>query len=277
MILLACTRLGATTPYPGTAALLPVLGAALVIGAGCAAPSQGCGRVLALPPMRAIGRVSYSWYLWHWPVLVLAPALLGHPLGLAGRSGSGRWSPAGWPCSPCVSSRTRCDSPLPCAGRPGRSLALGGAATAVAVCVGVALLVVVPDPVGRGPAAAALTVTAAPPPTGHNIDAYDAAVQHAFAQVQAAVAASADLKAVPSNLDPPLADAAAERRPCSSTAACAILSKSDSLSARRATPPRRRRWPWSATRMPRCGARRSSRSPRSGTGGWRPWPRRPAH
>ena len=85
LILLACTQLSATTPYPGTAALLPMLGAALVIGAGCATPTQGCGRVLALPPMRAIGRVSYSWYLWHWPVLVLAPALLGHPLGLAGR------------------------------------------------------------------------------------------------------------------------------------------------------------------------------------------------
>ena len=85
VILLTCTRLGTTTPYPGTAALLPVLGAALVIGAGCAAPAQGVGRVLALPPMRAIGRVSYSWYLWHWPVLVLAAPLLGHPLGLAGR------------------------------------------------------------------------------------------------------------------------------------------------------------------------------------------------
>ncbi len=78
--------------------------------------------------------------------------------------------------------------------------------------MGVALLVVVPAPVGRGAPAAPLTVTAAPPPMGSNIDAYDAAVQHAFAQVQAAVAASADLKAVPSNLDPPLADAAAERK-----------------------------------------------------------------
>jgi hypothetical protein len=88
---------------------------------------------------------------------------------------------------------------------------LGGAVTAVAVCVGVALLVVVPPPVGRGPAAAALTVTAGPPPAGRNVDLYDAAVQHAFAQVQAAVATSADLKAVPSNLDPPLADASADK------------------------------------------------------------------
>jgi peptidoglycan/LPS O-acetylase OafA/YrhL len=85
LILLACTLFEPTTIYPGIAALLPVLGAALVIGAGCATPSQGCGRALGLPPMRAVGRVSYSWYLWHWPVLVLAPALLGHPLGLVGR------------------------------------------------------------------------------------------------------------------------------------------------------------------------------------------------
>jgi hypothetical protein len=42
---------------------------------------------------------------------------------------------------------------------------------------------------------------------GGNIDQYNAAVQHAFAQVQGAVAASASLDDVPSNLDPPLADA----------------------------------------------------------------------
>jgi hypothetical protein len=95
---------------------------------------------------------------------------------------------------------------------PLRSLALGGVATAVAVCVGVALLVGMPNPVGRGAPAAALTVTASPPLTGHNADAYNAAVQHVFAQVQAAVAASAELKAVPSNLVPPLAEAAAELR-----------------------------------------------------------------
>ena len=47
---------------------------------------------------------------------------------------------------------------------------------------------------------------------GGTIDQYNAAIQRAFAQVQAAVAASADLNDVPSNLDPPLADAAAEDR-----------------------------------------------------------------
>ena len=210
LILLACTRLSSTTLYPGLAALLPTVGAALVIGAGCAAPLQGCGRALGLSPMRAIGRVSYSWYLWHWPVLLLAPALLGHPLGLAARVAAALVSGG-----LAVLTLRFIENPLRFAvgvrRSPGRSLAVGGAATAIAVCMGLALLVVVPTPVGRGTPAAALNVTTTPVPTGSGMDAYDAAVQHAFTQVQAAVAASADLKAVPSNLDPPFADVEAEQ------------------------------------------------------------------
>jgi peptidoglycan/LPS O-acetylase OafA/YrhL len=206
VILLACTLLSTTTPYPGAAALWPVLGATLVIGAGCARPARGSGRVLGLSPMRAIGRVSYSWYLWHWPVLVLAPPLLGHPLGLAGRFAAVFVSGG-----LAVLTLHLIENPLRFAAAvrrsPLRSLALAGGATAVAVCVGVALLVWMPLPVGRGAPAPALTVNALPSPTGPNLDAYNAAVQHAFAQVQTAVAASADLKAVPSNLAPPLADA----------------------------------------------------------------------
>ena len=209
LIMLACTWLGPTTLYPGIAALLPVLGTSLVIGAGCAAPSQGCGRVLASSPMRAIGQVSYSWYLWHWPVLVLAPALLGHPLGLAARLAAAIVSGG-----LAVLTLRFIENPLRFAASvrqsANRSLLLGGAATATAACVGVVLLVVMPTPIGRGAPTAALTVTAARAPTGGNIDTYDAAVQHVFAQVQAAVAASVDLKAVPSNLNPPLADAPAE-------------------------------------------------------------------
>jgi peptidoglycan/LPS O-acetylase OafA/YrhL len=210
LILLACTWLSSTTPYPGVAALLPSVGAALVIGAGCALPVQGCGRVLGLSPMRAIGRISYSWYLWHWPVLLLAPGLLGHPLGLPGKVAAALLSGG-----LAVLTLRFIENPLRFADAvrrsPGRSLALGGAATAIAVCVGLALLVVVPTPVGRGAPAAAPTFTTASVPTGSEMAAYDAAVQHAFAQVQAAVAASVDLKAVPSNLDPPFANVEAEQ------------------------------------------------------------------
>jgi len=210
LILLACTQFRATTSYPGTAALLPTVGAVLVIGAGCAAPSTGCGFLLAVSPMGAIGRVSYSWYLWHWPVLVLAPLMLGHPLGLAARLTAALLSGG-----LAVLTLYFIENPLrfaaPIRRSAWRSLALGGAATAIAVCVGVALLAWVPTPVGRGAPAAALTLTA-PSPTGSTIDGYDTAVQHAYAQVQAAVAASAELRAVPSNLQPPLTGTAAEQK-----------------------------------------------------------------
>ncbi|MBU3690402.1 MAG: acyltransferase, partial [Actinobacteria bacterium] len=57
-----------TTRFPGLSALLPTLGTALVI----ASPTtNGLNRVLATRPLRSIGLVSYSWYLLHWPALVL--------------------------------------------------------------------------------------------------------------------------------------------------------------------------------------------------------------
>ena len=215
VIVLACTWLSASTLYPGTAAIWPTVGAALVIGAGCAAPTQGCGSILGLSPMQAIGRISYSWYLWHWPVLVLTPALLGHPLGLAARVAAALASGG-----LAVLTLRFIENPLRFAAPIRRSawasLALGGAATAVAVCVGVALLEWIPAPVGRGAPATPLTITAAPAPTGSTMDAYDAAVRRAFSQVQAAVEAATDLQGVPSNLAPPLADVSAAQMGLSS-------------------------------------------------------------
>ncbi|AKK30771.1 acyltransferase family protein [Mycobacterium sp. EPa45] len=209
MIGLACTWFSSTTPFPGTAALLPTIGAALVIGAGCATPTQGCGNLLRLAPMRAIGRISYSWYLWHWPVLVLAPLLVGHPLGLIGRVTAAVLS-AGL----AALTLKFIEDPLRFSpvirNSPWRSLGLGAAATAIAVCVGLVLVQVVPSSVGHGPSVKPLTITVAPVVAGAGLEAYDAAVSQAFAQVQAALAASADVKAVPSNLTPPLANAAAE-------------------------------------------------------------------
>jgi len=58
------------TAFPGLAALLPCGGAALIIYAGGAGPSA-VGRLLSLAPVVFIGKISYSLYLWHWPLLAL--------------------------------------------------------------------------------------------------------------------------------------------------------------------------------------------------------------
>ncbi|ARE42542.1 O-antigen acetylase (plasmid) [Rhodovulum sp. P5] len=54
------------TAFPGATAVLPVLGAVLLIWAGPAAPVN---RLLATRPFVAVGLISYSLYLWHWPLL----------------------------------------------------------------------------------------------------------------------------------------------------------------------------------------------------------------
>ena len=65
------------TTFPGYAAALPVLGTAAVIAAGPAAGAAGPVAVLGLTPLRKIGDWSYSLYLWHWPLIVIATAKWG--------------------------------------------------------------------------------------------------------------------------------------------------------------------------------------------------------
>ncbi|WP_108251437.1 acyltransferase family protein [Planctomonas deserti] len=72
----------AETPFPGWAALLPVLGALAVIWAGTPRIAWGPSALMRLRPVQWVGDVSYSLYLWHWPLLVIAPYALGHDLGL---------------------------------------------------------------------------------------------------------------------------------------------------------------------------------------------------
>jgi hypothetical protein len=79
--------LSEATPFPGTAALLPTLGTALVIAGGNAGSRTIAARLLQLPPVRYIGRISYSLYLWHWPILVLPAAAAGRGLPTAVRIG----------------------------------------------------------------------------------------------------------------------------------------------------------------------------------------------
>ncbi|MDO8484011.1 MAG: SGNH hydrolase domain-containing protein [Candidatus Limnocylindrales bacterium] len=75
------------TPYPGGAALLPTLGAAaLIVGGGRGGPVSW---VLTRRPARFVGRISYSLYLWHWPILVLPSLATGESLPLVLRCALG--------------------------------------------------------------------------------------------------------------------------------------------------------------------------------------------
>ena len=60
------------TSYPGAAVALPVVGTALVISAGTACPVWGAESMLRLRPFQWLGLISYSLYLWHWPILTIA-------------------------------------------------------------------------------------------------------------------------------------------------------------------------------------------------------------
>jgi peptidoglycan/LPS O-acetylase OafA/YrhL len=64
-----------TMPYPGVAAAVPTVATAAVLLGG--AGRFGPGVVLGTLPLRFLGRISYSLYLWHWPVFALAPLALG--------------------------------------------------------------------------------------------------------------------------------------------------------------------------------------------------------
>ena len=68
-VAVAGVALTAEMPYPGLGALLPTAGAVALLYGG-AAPG-GPARLLAAAPLRFLGKISYSLYLWHWPLLVL--------------------------------------------------------------------------------------------------------------------------------------------------------------------------------------------------------------
>ena len=61
----ATAGFSSSTIFPGIADLVPVLGTAALLAAGSVT-------LLETPVLQALGRFSYSWYLWHWPVLTLA-------------------------------------------------------------------------------------------------------------------------------------------------------------------------------------------------------------
>ena len=73
-----------STPFPGLAAVLPTVGCALAMLPGMASQASIPARLLGWAPARFMGRISYSLYLWHWPLLVLPLAVAGGTLPLVG-------------------------------------------------------------------------------------------------------------------------------------------------------------------------------------------------
>lgn len=85
-ILLPVTLYDATTSFPGAAAVPPVLGATLLIWIGAKGGGSTVNRLLGWQPLVWIGLISYSLYLWHWPILAYMRITLGTavlPLGLS--------------------------------------------------------------------------------------------------------------------------------------------------------------------------------------------------
>jgi peptidoglycan/LPS O-acetylase OafA/YrhL len=187
-----------STAFPGTAALVPTVAAAAVIAAGCRQHAGGAERLLAWRPMQGIGAVSYGWYLWHWPLLVLTPLAAGYELT--------------WPYQveivalglwfailtyylvekPSLRSRLR---------RP--FWLVGGAGLSVSVAAtSLALIATLPSMVGAGAAAVAV-----------DLDKADNAA------VQSSVLDGLSVMVAPSNLRPTVAEAAKDQ-PASSKDGC---------------------------------------------------------
>ena len=77
-IVLPALLFNSATAYPGIAVALPVTGTVLMIAAGSAPERRGAGLLIGRRPFQFVGRISYSWYLWHWPVFIFLPLVLGH-------------------------------------------------------------------------------------------------------------------------------------------------------------------------------------------------------
>ena len=87
MIIFAGVTYSEATPFPGAAALIPTLGAGLLLLAGSNSNSPTMiQKALGIKPMKFFGDISYSLYLWHWPLIIFATAKLGENMSFSARA-----------------------------------------------------------------------------------------------------------------------------------------------------------------------------------------------
>ncbi|WP_369037830.1 acyltransferase family protein [Streptomyces adonidis] len=191
-ILAAATLYGNSTPFPGYYALLPVLGSVLILAGGCAPSRWNAQLLLSIRPLVWLGGLSYGWYLWHWPLLLIGPVALGRL-----PETTSVWLallfcaialPLAWVTLRLVENPVRFHSVF--RGRPGRALRLGAVLSA-------------------GAAVIAMTAYAFPPPIDSGKPALQLSQELAKApdpRLRLRQLLEARSSRLPSNLSPPLTE-----------------------------------------------------------------------
>ncbi|MCG3169186.1 MAG: hypothetical protein CALGDGBN_00699 [Pseudomonadales bacterium] len=87
LILYAVFALSDESTFPGFNALYPAIGTALIIYAGSAGHGSIIGKALSWRPLVLIGLISYSLYLWHWPLIVFTKHYVANELVLLEKLG----------------------------------------------------------------------------------------------------------------------------------------------------------------------------------------------
>jgi peptidoglycan/LPS O-acetylase OafA/YrhL len=82
LVLVSAATMTTSMPFPGILALVPVAGTILLLAAGTVDRAGGVTVVLGTRPLTWLGDISYSLYLWHWPIVVAALAVSGPTLGV---------------------------------------------------------------------------------------------------------------------------------------------------------------------------------------------------
>ncbi len=152
-----------SSAFPGHLALLPVAGSTLVLACGSARARLGTAKAASVRPAVFLGDISYSLYLWHWPLIVFWKTYSGASIGaLDGPAIFAASVVLAWLTKVFVEDRVRLSSFI--AGRPWRSLAT---VTAAIVPVALASLWIADRPApytavsdSQHPGAGALTTSA---------------------------------------------------------------------------------------------------------------------